>query len=104
MENINFIATNRWLVAQDRSSEAAQVLADLEGREFSPEHPHIIGLREDIEASVRMESEGGPFKFKELFAMGKIQNFRRICLAIAVMVMQQATGKYFFTQFSIDTR
>ncbi|RPB16305.1 general substrate transporter [Morchella conica CCBAS932] len=84
--------TPRWLVAQDRGEEAAQVLADLEGEEYSPDHPRIVELRQDIEASVALESQGGPFKFKELFIGGKIQNFRRICLAIAVMVMQQATG------------
>ncbi|RPA91539.1 general substrate transporter [Choiromyces venosus 120613-1] len=82
----------RWLVAHDRSEEAAEVLANLERKEHTPDHPRIVALSMEIEASAKLESAGGPFKAKELFSTDKIQNFRRILLAIAVIVMQLATG------------
>ncbi|KAL7274083.1 hypothetical protein RUND412_003028 [Rhizina undulata] len=84
--------TPRWLVQQNRMLEASEVLADLEGKEYTPTHPEILRQREEIEASVALESAGGPFKMSELFTGGKIGNFRRICLTIAVMLMQQFTG------------
>jgi hypothetical protein len=34
----------------------------------------------------------GPFKYRELLERGPVDNFRRICLAIAINVMQQFTG------------
>jgi hypothetical protein len=69
--------TPRWLVQEGRSEEAAVVLANLEGKDITPDHPDVVRLRTEIETSVEM---------------GKIQNFRRICLSIAVELMQQFTG------------
>ncbi|KAI5801273.1 general substrate transporter [Geopyxis carbonaria] len=82
----------RWLVQQGRNDEAAEVLANLEGREFTPDHPDIVRLRVDIETSVAAESTGEEFSLRELFTGGKIQNFRRICLSIGIELMQQFTG------------
>lgn len=82
--------TPRWLVAQDRNNEAADVLARLYESHVNDEF--IQEQRAYIEASVAQESAGGPFKIRELFTGGKIGNFRRVCITIAVMLMQQFTG------------
>jgi sugar porter (SP) family MFS transporter len=82
--------TPRWLIAQDRGSEATEVLARL--YDFDTHDEEIQLQKAYIEASVRLESQGGPFKFQELFTTGKLGNLRRLCLTIAVMLMQQFTG------------
>jgi hypothetical protein len=82
----------RWLVQQGHNNEAAEVIAALEGKEFTVDHPTVIRLRTEIETAVELESVGGPFRISELFEMGKIQNFRRIVLSIAIEFMQQFTG------------
>ncbi|KAG6826594.1 hypothetical protein H0H92_015211 [Tricholoma furcatifolium] len=81
----------RWLIAHGYKDEGAQVIARLEERD-STDHPDVIHVVQDIEASLALESAGGPFKYKELLAGGKIQNFRRICLCIGINIMQQFTG------------
>jgi sugar porter (SP) family MFS transporter len=82
--------TPRWLVSQDRNNEAVDILARLYDSNINDEF--IQEQRAYIEASVAQESAGGPFRIRELFSGGKIGNFRRICITIAVMLMQQFTG------------
>jgi len=81
----------RWLLAHGQVEEASKVIALLEDHD-SVDHPDVVRARKDIEASLALESEGGPFRYSELLQGGPIGNFRRICLCIAVNVMQQFTG------------
>jgi hypothetical protein len=85
--------TPRWLCEQDRSDEAATVLARLQERQPADEStPEVIQLRVQIETAIEMESAGGPFRYKELITGDKMQNFRRMILCGLVNVMQQFTG------------
>ncbi|KAG5734877.1 Sugar transporter STL1, partial [Termitomyces sp. T112] len=81
----------RWLIAHGYKDEGARVIAMLENQ-ASTNHPDVVRVTKEIEASLALESAGGPFRYKELLEGGKIQNFRRICLCIGVNVMQQFTG------------
>lgn len=82
--------TPRWLVFKDRNEEGLEVLARL--YDLPSDHGTISQQKMYIEASVRQESEGGPFLVKEFFTGGRIGNFRRICLTIMVMIIQQYLG------------
>ncbi|KAJ4001194.1 general substrate transporter [Lentinula boryana] len=81
----------RWLLAHGYEEEASKVIALLEDHD-TVDHPDVIQARKEIEMSLAQESEGGPFRYRELLHGGPIGNFRRICLCIAVNVMQQFTG------------
>ena len=81
----------RWCMAHGRAEEGARILAQLEDRD-SPEDPHVVEKRKEIEVSLAQESAGGPFRYSELLEGGPLGNFRRICLCIGVNVMQQFTG------------
>ena len=87
--------TPRWLCEQDRSDEAASILARLQLQQPADESTlEVIALIRQIETAIEFESAGGPFKYKELLTGGKVQNFRRMILAGLVNVQQQFTGKY----------
>ncbi|KAJ3830488.1 general substrate transporter [Lentinula raphanica] len=82
----------RWLLAHGYDQEASKVIALLEDHD-SADHPDVTRARKEIEKSLAQESEGGPFRYSELLHGGPIGNFRRICLCIAINVMQQFTGE-----------
>ncbi|KAJ5991428.1 hypothetical protein N7522_011635 [Penicillium canescens] len=72
----------RWLCEQDRSDEAASVLARLQVAQPANEsHPDVVHLRRQIESSIEIESAGGPFRYKELWSGGQMGNLRRMILA-----------------------
>ena len=84
----------RWLCEQDRSDEAASVLARLKLDQPSDESdPEVILLRHQIESSIEIESAGGPFRYKELWSGGQMGNLRRMILAAVVNIQQQFTGE-----------
>ena len=99
----------RWLLAHGREEEALSVLCQLEDK--PADHEDVIEKKREIEVSLMQESAGGtssqrsyfrrslsrmrmtgPFKYSELLERGPVDNFRRVCLAIGVNVMQQFTG------------
>ncbi|KOS43662.1 hypothetical protein ACN38_g5449 [Penicillium nordicum] len=83
----------RWLCEQDRSDEAASVLARLQLDQPADESsPEVVLLRRQIESSIEIESAGGPFKYKELWSGGQMGNLRRMILAAVVNIQQQFTG------------
>jgi MFS family permease len=85
--------TPRWLCEQDRSDEAASILARLQLEQPANQStPEVIRLRRQIETSIEIESAGGPFKYSELLRGGRVQNLRRMILAALVNVQQQFTG------------
>lgn len=75
---------------QDRHEEAKEVIAAL--RDAPIDDPEVMRLALDIQTAILEESKGGPFKIKELFTGGKMANWRRTTLTIAVELMQQFTG------------
>ncbi|KAE9399405.1 general substrate transporter [Gymnopus androsaceus JB14] len=83
----------RWLLAHGQEEEASRVIALLEDHD-SVDHPDVVRARKEIELSLAVESEGGrPFRLLVNFYMAvRLVNFRRICLCIAINVMQQFTG------------
>jgi len=91
--------TPRFLIEKGRLEEAATVIARLKGRDVPLDDPDVVALQTQISTSVEIESAGGPFKYKELFECGRIQNFRRIILCALVNVMQQFTvrGRYYYS-------
>ncbi|KAI0071993.1 general substrate transporter [Panus rudis PR-1116 ss-1] len=81
----------RWCIAHGLEEEGTRIIAQLADR-ASIDHPDVVLKKKEIEMSLALESAGGPFKYRELLQGGKIGNFRRVCLCIAVNVMQQFSG------------
>lgn len=84
--------TPRYLIEKGHVAEASEILARIEGGNATIDSSEVVFQRQQIESSLEIESAGGPFHYSELLEGGKIGNFRRICLCIAVNVMQQGTG------------
>jgi hypothetical protein len=84
--------TPRFLIEKRKNLEAAMVIARLKSSTTTIDDPEVVAMRKQIEDSIALESAGGPFKYKELLECGRLGNFRRICLCLAVNVMQQFTG------------
>jgi len=84
--------TPRWLIENGRTSEAKEIMARMQGPDTLATDEEVVYQCQQIEKSLEIESAGGPFRFAELLKGGTLQNFRRICLCMAVNVMQQFTG------------
>lgn len=48
-------------------------------------------IRRQIESALELEHAEGPFQYKELLSMGKMQNLRRMLLCAIVNIQQQFT-------------
>ncbi|KAK7753270.1 hypothetical protein SLS62_004789 [Diatrype stigma] len=83
--------TPRWLVAHDRHDEARRVLAAIAGRPVDDEAVVARALL-DIQTGLAEEKKGGPFRVRELFAWGDVQNLRRLLITISVQLGQQFSG------------
>jgi len=81
----------RWLHKQGRHAEADDITARLIG-DATVEDPRVKELSKEITDAIEIESAGGPFKMKEIFGFGKLQNFRRMCICFAVDAFQQLGG------------
>ena len=85
--------TPRYLVLDNQNDSAVEVITRLHpDKTATADHPDVVYLHRQIETGIEIESAGGPFQYKELIQGGKVQNFRRIILCMAVNVMQQFTG------------
>jgi hypothetical protein len=90
---INFIPESpRWLQKRGRKEESKRVIARLTGKGVGIDDARVLKLYNDIEEAINLESAEGPFKYKELFQHGRLQNFRRMCLCAAVDAFQQLSG------------
>lgn len=90
----------RWLAKHGDKDASKAVIARLHGRGVSTADPKVVELYEGIQHANRLESAGGPFKYKELFQGGKLQNFRRILLCIAVDGFSQLSGINLITYYA----
>ncbi|CAL5867988.1 uncharacterized protein PFLUO_LOCUS2211 [Penicillium psychrofluorescens] len=82
----------RWLHKKGRHAEGDEVIARLVGKDVMADDPRVLDLSTVIMKTIELESAGGPFKMKELFQGGKLQNFRRMCICFAVDAFQQLGG------------
>lgn len=82
--------TPRWLVAHDRYEEAREVTAALEDKPLDDATVNATIL--DIKSGLDEEQRDGPFRFKELFQGGEVQNFRRLLIVISIQLGQQFSG------------
>ncbi|RHZ70696.1 hypothetical protein CDV55_101537 [Aspergillus turcosus] len=82
----------RWLHKKGRHAEGDAVIARLIGKNVPESDPRVVELSTEIVKSIELESADGPFKMKELFQGGKLQNFRRMCICFAVDAFQQLGG------------
>lgn len=82
--------TPRWLVQHDRFNEAVDVVARLQSKDA--QDPDVLSVVSNIQTVLEEEQKDGPFRFKELFTMGKEQNLRRTVLTIFIQLGQQFSG------------
>lgn len=80
----------RWLVQHDRYDEAQEVTAAIVDKD--PNDPAVERTILDIRVGLEEEQKGGPFRFKELFTWGEVQNFRRLLITISIQLGQQFSG------------
>jgi MFS family permease len=90
----------RWLVEHGDHEESRAVIARLTGKDIPLDHHEVTRLHQHIQEAIELESAGGPFKYRELFTGGKIQNFRRILLCIAVDGFSQLSGINLITYYA----
>lgn len=82
--------TPRWLVAHDRHEEARAVIAAITDRPVGDADVARTVL--DIQSQLEEEHKDGPFRVRELFAWGELQNLRRLLIIISVQLGQQFSG------------
>ncbi|KAF9534794.1 general substrate transporter [Crepidotus variabilis] len=102
----------RWLFKAGRPAEAMAVISALEDRPITDEKVrqtfeaiHEAVLLEELGPSRESKQESGPKKsqkpsLRELFTGGRSQNFRRVCLGIAIQCFQQITGINIITYYA----
>lgn len=90
----------RWLIQEGRSQEAAEIIAALEDGDLDTTAEVVVRRRVQIETAIEMESAGGPFRFKELFGGGDVQNFRRVIISMFLMMAQQLNGSNFINYYA----
>ena len=78
LQMVGLPETPRWLVRHDRYDEARTVIAAIEDK--SNDDPAVSSTIMDIRIGLEEELKGGPFKFKELFTWGEMQNLRRLLI------------------------
>lgn len=74
----------RWLLKQNRTEEARQVLAALE--DVPEDNPQIKAEMEEITESLAVSGQG---RFRDVFTNGELRLFNRTCLACGGQLFQQ---------------
>ncbi|RAK95888.1 sugar porter family MFS transporter [Aspergillus ibericus CBS 121593] len=82
--------TPRWLVQHDRHEEARAVVAAIE--DTTIDDARVTKTILDIQFVLEEEQKDGPFRVKELFTWGEVQNLRRLLITITIELGQQFTG------------
>lgn len=86
----------RWLIRQNRESEAREVLAAL--NDVSVNSPQVQTEIEEVQLSLRL---AGQASIAQIFHMGPQRVFHRAVLAISVMAFVQFTGVNVITFYSM---
>ncbi|KAL1993347.1 hypothetical protein VTN49DRAFT_3296 [Thermomyces lanuginosus] len=82
----------RWLLLKDRSEEALEVLARLQGKGVKPTDPVVIEAHDSILVAIQEERRDVvPVKDVLLFR-DETQNLRRLILSCGTQLMQQFSG------------
>jgi MFS family permease len=82
----------RWLLLKDRSEEALEVLARLEGKNVRTDDPEVIKAHDSIIIAIQEERRDVvPVKDVFLFR-DETQNLRRLLLSCGTQLMQQFSG------------
>jgi hypothetical protein len=92
--------TPRWLAKHGDNEDSRAVIARLFGKNVPLDDPDVNSLYNDIQEAIALESAGGSFQYKELFTGGKLQNFRRILLCVAVDGFSQLSGINLITYYA----
>ena len=90
LQIIGLPETPRWLVQHERYEEARDVISAILDRPLDDDDVGRSIL--DIQTAIIEEHKGGPFRVRELFTWGKVQNLRRLVITISVQLGQQFTG------------
>jgi MFS family permease len=90
LQVIGLPETPRWLVQHDRHEEARAVVSAIEDKPL--DDAVVTKTILDIQVGLEEEQRDGPFRFKELFTCGEVQNFRRLLITITIELGQQFTG------------
>ncbi|KAI5816614.1 putative Myo-inositol transporter 1 [Pyronema omphalodes] len=81
----------RFLMAKGRNEEALEALALLEGEDA--QSPVVQAQYRNISAALEFSKSGtGEITWRDYFAGGKQQTFRRLALGYVIQMMQQLTG------------
>ena len=65
-----------------RHEEALDVLAQMVGKNIPCNHPRVLGQKKDIDETLAIENEDGPWRFKEVLRNGPLKIRRRYILVI----------------------
>lgn len=68
----------RWLLEHGKTTRASSILARLQYEPATVDSEEVVMMRRQIESALELEHAGGPFSYKELFTMGRVQNLRRM--------------------------
>ncbi|KAL5363317.1 general substrate transporter [Aspergillus floccosus] len=90
LQVIGLPETPRWLVQHDRHDDARAVVAAI--KDVPLDNAEVSKTILDIRVGLEEEQRGGPFRFKELFSWGEVQNLRRMLITISIELGQQFTG------------
>lgn len=80
LQVIGLPETPRWLVQHERYEEARDVIARINDKAL--DDPEVNRTILDIRSGLEEEQKDGPFRIKELFSGGEVQNFRRLLITI----------------------
>lgn len=90
LQVIGLPETPRWLMKNDRHEEAREVVAAINGT--PADDVQVYESLADIEKSIQEDAQGEGLGWRNFFAHGKVQNWRRMLLIVFIEIMQQFTG------------
>jgi sugar porter (SP) family MFS transporter len=88
----------RWLIIKGRHTEARDITARLLGQEDN--HPEVEEELRNVTKALEVQSQGGPFRYRELLTNGPQQNLRRATLGMVAQFFQQICGINLVTYYS----
>jgi hypothetical protein len=83
----------RWLIAHDRLDEATAVLAAVESKDATEDHPNVVACRNNIIHALELEYAQGPVLWGELFENNETKDRSLFFLAIGIQIFQRMSGE-----------